>query len=83
MMTFSEIEHKLEDGAADLKEHASHIFHSGVIDFASEIKEVEATAKADALVAVKDATPEIQAAVQLALETLEKALLVAIEARLV
>lgn len=82
MLTFSEIEKKLEDGAAAVKDHASHIFHSGVLEFAAEIKDVEAKAKAEALVAVKDATPEIQAAVQVAVEGFEKALLAAIQARL-
>lgn len=82
MMTFSEIEQRLEHGAAEVKDHVSHIFHSGVIDFAAEIKDVEAKAKAEALVLVKDYAPEVQAAVQLAVETVEKALLAAIEARL-
>lgn len=82
MLSFSEIEQKLADDAAAVKEHVSKIFHSGVVEFAAEVKDVEAKAKADALVAIKDATPEVQAAVQAAVETVEKALLAAIEARL-
>jgi hypothetical protein len=82
MMTFSQIESKLKDDAVEVKDHVSHIFHSGVLDALSDVKNVEAQAKSDALVAIKDATPEIQAAVQLALETVEKAVLAYIEGRL-
>lgn len=81
-MTFSEIEHTLENGAASLKEHAAGIFHHGVATALKELQAVEAVAKADALVAVKNASPEIQAAVQLAVEAVEKSVLAYIESRL-
>lgn len=82
MLSFSELAHKAEDAAKAVETHAMSVFHHGAADFAREVQDVEAKAKAEALVAVKDATPEIQAAVQLAVETVEKSLLAAIEARL-
>ena len=81
-MTFSELESKAAEVAKSVETHAASIFHHGVADALKELQAVEAQAKADALVAVKDASPEIQAAVQLAVETVEKALLAAIESRL-
>jgi hypothetical protein len=82
MLTFSEIEAKAKEVAAAVETHAVSIFHHGVADALQELQQVEAKAKSEALVVVKDATPEVQAAVQLALETVEKAVLAAIEARL-
>jgi hypothetical protein len=83
MLTFSELEARAKEVAEAVETHAVGIFHHGVADALKELQDVEARAKADALVAVKDAAPEVQAAVQLALETVEKAVLAAIEARLV
>lgn len=82
MLTFSEIEAKAKEVAAAVETHAASIFHHGVVVALHELQQVEATAKADALVAVKDASPEVQAAVQAAVETVEKAILAAIEVRL-
>lgn len=82
MMSFSELEQKAVEAAKSVETHAMSLFHHGVADFAKEVQDVEAKAKADALVAIKDATPEIKAAVEAAVEVVEKALLAAIEARL-
>ena len=83
MMTFSELEAKAAEVAKSVEEHASSIFHHGVGVALKDIQEVVAKAKADALVVVKNDTPEIQAAVQLAVEAVEKAVLAAIESHLV
>jgi hypothetical protein len=82
MLTFSELEAKAGEVAKSVEVHALGIFHHGVADFAREVQAEWAKVKSDALVVVKDATPEVQTAVQAALETAEKALLVVIEARL-
>lgn len=82
MLNFSEIEHKLEDAAASVKEHAANIIHHGEILFGKDLQAEWATIKAAALVEVKDKSPEIQAAVEVVLEDAEKALLAFIESRL-
>lgn len=82
MLTFSEIASKAEEMAKSVEEHAVTIFHHGSALLAKDVQDYVAKAKADALVAVKDAAPEIQAAVQVAVETLEKAVLAAIELHL-
>jgi hypothetical protein len=82
MMSFSELEAKAAEVAKSVEDHAVSIFHHGVADALHALQEEEAKAKAEALVLVKDATPEVQAAVQLALETVEKAVLAYIEGRL-
>jgi hypothetical protein len=82
MLTFSELEQKAEDVAKSVEYHTTSIFHHGSALLAKDVQAYVARAKADALVAVKDATPEIEAAVQIAVETLEKAALAAIELHL-
>lgn len=81
-MNFSELEHKAEAAAASVKEHAIGIFHHGVAVFSQDLQTEWAKYKAEALVAVKDADPSIQKAVQLALEGAEKLLLAQIESHL-
>lgn len=81
-MSFSELEAKAAEVAKSVETHAVSIFHHGVADALATLQAEEAKAKAEALVAVKDAAPEIKAAVEVALETVEKAILAAIEARL-
>jgi hypothetical protein len=83
MMTFSEIKARAEEVAKSLEDHAAGIFHHGVAVALQDIQAEVAKAKAEALVVVKNDTPEVQAAVQLAVETVEKAVLAAIQARLV
>lgn len=82
MMTFSEIAAKAEEVAKSVEGHATSIFHHGVAILAKDVQDGLAKAKADALVVVKNDAPEIQAAVQVAVEALEKAVLAAIEAKL-
>jgi hypothetical protein len=82
MMTFSEIAAKAEDIAKSVEDHAASIFHHGVAVFAKDVQTELARAKAEALVVVKNDSPEIQAAVQVAVEAMEKAVLAAIEAKL-
>lgn len=82
MMSFSELEQKAVEVAKSVEDHAASIFHHGSVLLARDVQDLVAKAKAEALVAVKDASPEIQAAVQLAVETLEKAALAAIESHL-
>lgn len=65
-----------------IKKIISSVFHRGSIVLAKDVKAFISQAKSDALVAVKDSSPEVQAAVQIAVESLEKAALAAIEARL-
>lgn len=83
MMTFSQIEEKAVEVAKSVESHASSIFHHGAVMLAKDAQDYVAKAKAEALVAVKDSNPEIQKAVELAVESLEKALLAAIESHLV
>lgn len=83
MMSFSALEARAKEVAAAVESHAASIFHHGSVLLAKDIQDSVAKAKADALVAVKDKSPEIQAAVQLAVEALEKAALAAIESHLV
>jgi heterodisulfide reductase subunit A-like polyferredoxin len=83
MLSFSEIKAKAEEIAKSLEDHAAGIFHQGVAVALQDIQDVVAKAKADALVVVKNDAPEVQAAVQLAVETVEKAVLAAIQAHLV
>lgn len=82
MLTFSEIEQKLEHGAEVVKDHAVGILHHGEILFAQDLQTEWAKIKAAALVEVKDKSPEIQAVAQVLLEDAEKALLAFIESRL-
>lgn len=82
MLTFSQIEQKLEHGAEVIKDHAAGILHHGEILFAQDLQAEWATIKAAALVEVKDKAPEIQAVAQVLLEDAEKALLAFIESRL-
>lgn len=82
MLLFSQIEKEAEAVAESVKAHAAHIFHHGSALLAKDVADYVAKAKADALVVVKDASPEVQAAVQLAVEALEKAALAAIESHL-
>lgn len=82
MITFSELEHKAADVAKSVEQHATSIFHHGVAVFSADLQTEWAKYKAEALVAVKDATPEIQKAVQVALEGAEKLLLAQIESHL-
>lgn len=82
MLNFSEIEHKLEDAAAVVKEHVANVVHHGEILFGKDLQAEWSTIKAAALVEVKDKSPEIQAAVEVVLEDAEKALLAFIESRL-
>jgi capsid protein len=82
-MTFSEIEAKFKEAAEHLKEHAAAMFKHGEAVFGADVQKAWAEVKAKALVEVKDKSPEIQAAVQVALDEAEKALLTVIESHLV
>ena len=81
-MNFSELEAKAEHVADEVKGHAISIFHHGVAVFGKDLQSEWATYKSEALVVVKDATPEIQSAVQVALEGAEKLILAQIESHL-
>lgn len=82
MMSFSDLEKRAEEVAKSVETHAASIFHHGSALLAKDVQDYVAKAKAEALVTVKGASPEIQAAVQVAVEALEKAALAAIEAHL-
>jgi hypothetical protein len=81
-MNFSELEAKAGQVADEIKGHAIGIFHHGVAVFSRDLQSEWSKYKAEALVTVKDATPEIQAAVQVALEGAEKLILAQIESHL-
>jgi hypothetical protein len=67
----------------DVGKSISGFFHKDVARFATELKDVEVKAKAEALEVIQSSTPEIKAAVTAALDHVEALILAAIEARLV
>lgn len=82
MLSIKEIEHFIQTDVKALEHNTATVFHHGAIHMGTVVSDAVKIAKADALVAVKEASPEIQTAVQLAVESIEKAVLAAIEARL-